>query len=110
MVNGVIKKDEFIDYLKKLQKDTEYMPKKDICPVGRIRPNIVHIFKHYIDVRTISHSDVDEIMKIIDKNVSDRLKQCIVSEWICLTDDLDTYQSRGTRTKIIEDHVFRFVR
>lgn len=111
MVNGIRKDVEFVTYLKKFQRDTQFIPRREMYPCMRaINQPLIHIFNNYIDVENINQSDVAKIMKLIEENVSEDLKQCIVARWLSLTNEIDTIQADKTRRRILDDHVFKIVR
>lgn len=111
MVNGVKKDVEFIEYLRKFERETQHLTRKEKYPHRAvINTPLVHIFTNYIDVEEIEQRDVAKLMRIIEDNVSEDIKQCIVARWLNLTSDLDTFQAEKTRRRILDDHVFKIVR
>ena len=103
----MVKNDEFRTYLRKIQLETQFVSRKDMCPVSpQIHPKLVHIFSTFINVHTVTAEDVDRLMKTIDETVSHGLKSCILARWINLTDDVETFRAYGARERLVNRHVF----
>lgn len=99
---------EFIVYLKNFNNETRNIPQtKMLLTSPAVYPKVFHIFKNYIDATDVRIDVVEKHLKFLYKaDITTKLRQCIICEWIFLLNKQDTPSSFAVKQHIVEYSIF----
>lgn len=103
---------EFIKFLKQFQSEVLRMQWKDVTTTRNpIKHRLDYIFEVYIHIHTLTSSDVNDLMRMLDAHkIHERIKNLIMAVWVCKLDTMNTRPADLIRQRIVDDHIFKRIR
>jgi hypothetical protein len=101
---------DFVDFLKKFEKDVlEIPPKYRVIVCSTVANHLNHMFEKHINLRTITVEKIDRILHEISKHTNNReVQNFILSKLIFeLKYNSENHNSQIIGQKVINAHLFK---